>query len=123
MKLLGAVYRIMKVHHFQDEDLRILASFAIDLYVDHLDFKVFKVIQPKENYWSIDCRFTHDPDKFETYYDSLHINCGRDNEPATYQMSWTIKKDDDFKVRPITSPLIVVHFFEEMCKKAAIGMS
>ena len=113
----------MKVHNFQDEDLRILASLAINLHTDHLYFKVFKTIIPNDNYWSIDCRFTHNDEKFETYYDSLHIDCGRDNEPATYQMSVTIKKNDSFEVRPISCPLVVVHYFEEICKKAAITMN
>ncbi len=113
----------MKIHNFKNEDLRILASLAIDLHVDHLFFKVFKVIDPKENYWSIDCRFTHDESCFETYYDSLNINCGRDNDPTTYQMSWTAKKNDDFKVHPIASPLIVVHYFEKMCKDSYVQMN
>jgi hypothetical protein len=107
----------MEVHNFHDEDLRILASLAIDLFTDHLEFKVFKTIKPEENYWSIDCRFTYDKDKFEIYYDSLHIDCGRDNKPETYQMSWNIKKNDLFQIRPITSPLLVIHYFEELCKK------
>jgi hypothetical protein len=113
----------MQVHNFEEEDLRTLASIAIDLETDHLFFKVFRIVQPKENYWSIDCRFTHDEKCFETWYDSFHLNCGRDNDPTTYQMSWTTKKGDSFKVRPITSPLVVVHYFEELCKKAAIGMN
>jgi hypothetical protein len=108
----------MKIHQFDDNDLRILASLAIDLETDHLFFKVIKQIQPEDNYWSIDCRFAVSKDEIDTWYDSLHINCGRDNEPETYQMSWTIKKNDDFQRRPITSPLVVVHFFEEMCKKS-----
>jgi len=113
----------MKVHHFEDEDLRILASLAIDVNTDSLYFKVFKTIIPKDNYWSIDCRFTHDEECFETWYDSFHIDCGRDNTPDTYQMAWTIKKDKDFQVRPITSPLLVVHQFEVMCKKSANKMN
>lgn len=113
----------MQVHNFDDKDLRILGSLAIDLYVDHLYFKVFKVIDIKDNYWSIDCRFTHNEDCFETYYDSLHIDCGRDNDPSTYQMCVTTKKDESFAIKPITSPLVVVHYFEEMCKKASIGMN
>lgn len=113
----------MKVHHFEDEDLRILASLAIDLHTDHLFFKVFKIVKPKENYWSFSCRFTHDENCFETYYDSLNIDCGRDNEPATYQMSWGIMKDGNYSQRPITSPLLVVHQFEELCKKMAIKMN
>lgn len=113
----------MKVHYFKDEDLSILASLAIDHYTEHLLFKVFKVIQPKENYWSIDCRFTHDESCFETYYDSLHIDCGRDNDPSTYQMAWTTKRNKDFKIQPIASPLLVVHQFEQMCKNITITMN
>lgn len=111
------------VHNFNDEDLRILASLAIDLHIDHLYFKVFKVVEVRNNYWSFDCRFTHDKDCFETYYDSLHINCGAKNEPETYQMSWNTKKNEDFRINPITSPLLVVHYFEELCKKSTIQMN
>lgn len=113
----------MKIHHFNNEDLRILASLAIDLHTDHLFFKCFRIVQPEENYWSLDCRFAVSEDEFETRYDSLHLSCGRDNDPSTYQMSWNYKNNHDFKVRPITSPLVVVHFLEEICKKASIKMN
>jgi hypothetical protein len=113
----------MKIHKFNEDDLRVLASLAIDLCTDHLYFKVFTKIIPKENYWSIDCRFTHDEEKFDEYYDSLSINSGRDNEPETYQMSWNVKKGEYFDVRPITSPFLVVFQFSEMCKKSNISMN
>jgi hypothetical protein len=108
----------MKIHKFNDEDLRILASLAIGLETDNLFFKVVRIVNPKDNYWSFDCRFTHDEEMFDEHYDSLNINCGRDNEPETYQMSWNVKKGEYFDVRPITSPLLVVFQFSEMCKKA-----
>ena len=60
----------MKVHNFNDEDLRILASLAIDLETDRLFFKVIKKIDVKDNYWSIDCRFTHNQEMFDEWYDS-----------------------------------------------------
>ena len=113
----------MKIHHFEDADLRILATLAIDLYIDHLDWKVIRYSNVEENYWSIDIRFAVSTDELETRYDSLHIDCGRDNEPATYQMSWTSMYDGEFKQKPITSPLVVVHQFEELCKKSAIQMN
>lgn len=113
----------MKVHNFNDEDLRILASLAIDLHTDHLFFKVIRKVDVKDNYWSIDCRFTHDEEKFDEWYDSFHIDCGRDNEPETYQMSWNIKKGDSFNIRPITSPLLVVFQFHELCKKNHVLMN
>ena len=113
----------MKVHNFNDEDLRILASLAIDQHTDHLFFKVIRVVNPKDNYWSIDCRFSHDEENFDDWYDSLHINCGRDNKPDTYQMSWNVKKDRYFDIRPITSPLLVVYQFNEMCKKNHVAMN
>lgn len=113
----------MKTHNFEDSDLRILASFAIDLYTDHLFFKVFRTFIPLENYWSIDCRFSVSEDEIETYYDSLHISSGNHNKPECYQMRWTEKKNESFKMYPITSPLVVVHYFEEMCKKQEIQMN
>lgn len=113
----------MQVHRFEDEDLRILASLAIDLYTDHLYFKAIRTVNPKENYWSFDCRFTHNEEKFDSYYDSLYIDCGRDNKPDTYQMCVTVKKNESFKILPITSPLLVVHYFEEMCKKVSNTMN
>lgn len=111
------------IHNFQDEDLRILASLAIDLHTDHLFFKVIKIVEVENNYWSFECRFTHDKEQFDSYYDSLHINCGSKNEPETYQMSWNSKTNSEFKIKPITSPLLVVHYFEEMCKKSSIQMN
>jgi hypothetical protein len=111
----------MNIHNFRDEDLRMLAGLAIDLCTDHLYFKVFKKFSPKENYWSYDCRFTHSMDCFDTYYDSFFVNSGRDNKPETYQMGWAIKKNEKFEIRPITSPLLVVHYFEEMCKKSNVA--
>lgn len=113
----------MKIHHFEDADLRILGTLAIDLYVDHLDYKVVRYANEKENYWSIDVRFACSVEDLDKSYDSLHIDCGRDNDPATYQMSWTKKDGESFSQRPITSPLVVVHQFEEMCKKSAIQMN
>ncbi len=110
----------MKVHRFTDKDLKTLATLAIDLDVDGLPFKIVRVINPKENYWSFDVRFSHDANKLDDYYDSFQIDCGRDNEPETYQMRVTSKKNEDFKIKPITSPLLVVHYFEEMCKVATI---
>src|SRR4051812_23097866 len=104
---------LMEIHHFNEEDLRMMATLAIDLYTDHLFFKVFKIVDPKENYWSYDCRFAISEDEIETWYDSFHFDCGRDNNPETYQMSCTTKKNDYFLIKPITSPLVVVHFFEE----------
>jgi hypothetical protein len=112
----------MKVYRFTDEDLRTLASLAIDLETDHLCFKIVRVIQPKDNYWSFDMRFSHDANKLDTYYDSFQVDCGRDNKPETYQMRVTTKKNDDFKIKPITNPLVVVHFFEEMCGRASISL-
>ena len=111
------------MHNFNDEDLRILASIAIDLHTDHLLFKVIRKIDEENNYWSIDCRFTHSEDCFDEWYDSFHINCGRDNEPETYQMSWNTKKGDRFKKMPITSPLVVVFQFHELCKKYRVLMN
>ena len=111
----------MKVHRFTDKDLQILATLAIDLDVNKLPFKIVRVIQPKENYWSFDVRFSYDANKLDDYYDSFQIDCGRDNEPETYQMRVTTKKGEDFKIKPITSPLLVVHYFEEMCKRCAVA--
>lgn len=107
----------MKVHRFDDHDLRVLATLAIDLTIDHLYYKIYRYYLPDDNYWAIECRFTHDENCFETYYDSLHINSGRDNDPTTYQMSWNTMRNGKLERRPICSPLVVVHQFEEMCKK------
>ena len=107
----------MNIHHFPDEELRTLASLAIDLDTDKLYFEVVKTIAPKANYWSFDCRFAVSKDEINTYYDSFNLNCGADNDPSTYQMSWNTMADGRFLRRPITSPLLVVHYFEEMCKK------
>lgn len=112
----------MKVHRFTDKDLHDLACLAIDLDVNELPFKIVRVLRPEENYWSFDVRFSHDANKLDTYYNSFQIDCGRDNEPETYQMRCTTKKNEVFIIKPITSPLLVVHYFEEMCKKAHINI-
>lgn len=106
----------MRVHRFKDEDLRILATLAIDLSIDNFYCEIFRQTIPEENYWEIDVRFAVSKNEINSCYDSLHIDCGRDNEPETYQMCWTSKDGEQFKVRPICSPLVVVHQFEEMCK-------
>ena len=113
----------MKIHSFTDADLRILGTLAIDLYVDKLYWEVVRFSNIEDNYWSIDVKFAIDKERLDTEYDSLHIDCGKDNEPATYQMSWCRQDKDGFRQRPITSPLIVVHQFEEMCKKSAVQMN
>lgn len=113
----------MNIHYFEDADLRILATLAIDLYIDHLDWKVVRYSNVRENYWSIDVRFAVGQEELETNYDSLHIDCGRDNKPETYQMSWGAMRDGKFKQQPICSPLLVVHQFEELCKKSATQMN
>lgn len=113
----------MKIHYFEDEDLRILASLAIDFFTDDMYFKVIRYSNVADNYWSFDCRFASDEYKIETHYDSLHFDCGNKNDPSTYQMAWTIKRGDKFSQRPITSPLLVVHQFEVLCKKQAIKMN
>lgn len=113
----------MKIHHFEDADLRILASLAIDFFTDHMLFKVVRFSNVKDNYWSYDCRFAMSEEELDTKYDSLHIDCGRDNDPLTYQMSWTVKNEEQFIQKPICSPLLVVHQFEELCKKSTIQMN
>lgn len=113
----------MQIHRFAKEDLRILASLAIDLETDHLEFEVFTTTVPEENYWSISCRFAVGKEELETWYDAFVLDSGSRNEPETYQMCWFIKKREKTWIKPITSPLIVVHYFEELCKKNHLLMN
>lgn len=110
----------MNVHRFPDEELRQLAILAINLEVSHLPYKVVRVVNPDDNYWSFDVRFSHDEKKLDVYYDAFHLDCGRDNQPETYQMSVIEKRGRVVKIKPITSPLVVVHYFEQMCKRARV---
>ena len=113
----------MKIHHFEDADFRILGALAIDLYVDHLNWKVCRHSDERDNFWGISVRFATSEAELDTNYDAFVFDCGSKNTPETYQMCWLQYNKGEVKMRPITSPLLVVHQFEEMCKKAAIGMN
>lgn len=108
----------MKIHRFKDEDLRALAMIAIGLEVSHLEWKVMRIVCVEENYWEYEVRFFIDEEYHERNdYEAFNLNCGRDNEPETYQMCWIHShRLDDVEIKPICSPLLVCSFFEQMCE-------